>query len=280
MGKRKFGLGLSFLLAAGTILGACGGGDKEKDNGGNTEGQQSADDTFSVAMVTDEGGVDDKSFNQSAWEGIKQFGKDNNLEKGNGGYDYLQSTKAAEYIPNLNKLISRDFDLIFGIGAMVKDAVEDIASERPDNHFALVDEVTDMPNVASVMFKEQEGAFLAGVVAANMSKSGKVGFIGGRDLPVIKRFEAGFRAGAEAVNPDIKVEVHYTNDFTKADLGKAAANLMYSSGVDIIFHAAGGTGNGIFSEAKERKKQIRMNMFGSSVSILTNTMKEKSGTRA
>ncbi|MEK3935021.1 BMP family protein [Sporosarcina sp. FSL W7-1349] len=254
MGKRKFGLGLSFLLAAGTILGACGGGDKEKDNGGNTEGQQSADDTFSVAMVTDEGGVDDKSFNQSAWEGIKQFGKDNNLEKGNGGYDYLQSTKAAEYIPNLNKLISRDFDLIFGIGAMVKDAVEDIASERPDNHFALVDEVTDMPNVASVMFKEQEGAFLAGVVAANMSKSGKVGFIGGRDLPVIKRFEAGFRAGAEAVNPDIKVEVHYTNDFTKADLGKAAANLMYSSGVDIIFHAAGGTGNGIFSEAKERKK--------------------------
>ncbi len=110
-----------------------------------------------------------------------------------------------------------------------------------------------LPNVASIMFKEQEGAFLAGVAAALMTKSDKIGFVGGMEIPVIERFEAGFVAGVAAVKPDIKVDVQYTGDFDKAELGKATANRMYSSGVDIIFHAAGGSGNGVFAEAKERK---------------------------
>ena len=119
--------------------------------------------------------------------------------------------------------------------------------------FGLIDEIVDRPNVASIMFKEQEGAFLAGVAAALMTKSDKIGFVGGMEIPVIERFQAGFVAGVAAVNPDIKVDVKYTGAFDKAELGKAEANRMYSSGVDIIFHAAGGTGNGVFSEAKERK---------------------------
>ncbi|CAM3073119.1 BMP family protein [Filibacter tadaridae] len=251
MSKRKFGLALSMVLAAGTILGACG---TDKDKGDSSSKGDADKESFSIAMVTDTGGVDDKSFNQSAWKGIKEYGAAHDLKKGDGGFDYLQSSEAADYAPNLNKLVQREFDLIYGIGFLMKDAIEEIATQRKDTHFALVDEVSDLPNVASIMFKEQEGAFLAGVAAAKMTKSDKIGFVGGMKIPVIERFEAGFVAGVAAVKPDLEVDIQYTGDFAKAELGKAAANRMYSSGVDIIFHAAGGSGNGVFAEAKERKK--------------------------
>ena len=249
MSKRKFGLAMSVVLAAGTLLGACGTDKEEK----NKEGAGSKEDTFSIAMITDVNGVDDKSFNQSAWKGIQDYGKENNLEKGDGGFDYLESKSDADFEPNLNRLVRRDFDLVYGIGYLLKDAMETIADQQPDKMFGLVDEIADRPNVVSIMFKEQEGAFLAGATAALMTKSNKIGFVGGMEIPVIERFHAGFVAGVEAVNPDITVDVQYTGSFGKAELGKAQANRMYSSGVDIIFHAAGATGNGVFSEAKERK---------------------------
>lgn len=249
MSKRKFGLAMSVVLAAGTLLGACGTDKEEK----NKEGAGSKEDTFSIAMITDVNGVDDKSFNQSAWKGIQDYGKENNLEKGDGGFDYLESKSDADFEPNLNRLVRRDFDLVYGIGYLLKDAMETIADQQPDKMFGLVDEIADRPNVVSIMFKEQEGAFLAGATAALMTKSNKIGFVGGMEIPVIERFHAGFLAGVEAVNPDITVDVQYTGSFGKAELGKAQANRMYSSGVDIIFHAAGATGNGVFSEAKERK---------------------------
>ncbi len=253
MKKRKFGLVLSSVLAASAILGACGAKDEEKPAKDNaTSGDKNTEETFSVGMVTDVGGVDDKSFNQSAWEGVQAYGKEHNLKKGDG-FDYLQSASDADYETNLNNLIRRDFNLVFGIGFMMADAIEAVATENPDNHFALIDAEVKDENVVSVLFKEQEGAFLAGVAAAKMSKSGKIGFVGGVDIPVINRFEAGFVEGAKAVNPDIEIQRNYTGAFDKADLGKIAANSMYSSGVDIIFHAAGATGNGVFSEAKERK---------------------------
>ena len=249
MSKRKFGLAMSLVLAAGTLLGACGTDKEEKNN----EGAGSKEDNFSIAMITDVNGVDDKSFNQSAWKGIQDYGKENNLEKGDGGFDYLESKSDADFEPNLNRLVRRDFDLVYGIGYLLKDAMETIADQQPDKMFGLVDEIADRPNVVSIMFKEQEGAFLAGATAALMTKSNKIGFVGGMEIPVIERFHAGFLAGVEAVNPDITVDVQYTGSFDKAELGKAQANRMYSSGVDIIFHAAGATGNGVFSEAKERK---------------------------
>ena len=241
------------LLAAGTILGACGADKaKDKDTTGTTTGTEETAD-FSVAMVTDVGGVDDKSFNQSAWKGIQEFGEENKLTKGDGGFDYLQSTDDSDYTPNLNALARRDFNLVFGVGFLMEDAIQEIASQKKDTNFAIIDGVVDEPNVASILFKEQEGAYLAGVAAALMTKSNKIGFIGGMEIPVIERFEAGFLEGVKAVNPDIKVDSQYTGAFDKAELGKATAGRMYSSGVDIIFHAAGGTGNGVFTEAKERK---------------------------
>ncbi|MGN4126135.1 BMP family lipoprotein [Lysinibacillus sphaericus] len=254
MKKRKFGLVLSSVLAASAILGACGTKeDKGKENDNASTGDTNTEEAFSIAMVTDVGGVDDKSFNQSAWEGVQAYGKEHNLSKGDGGFDYLQSQSDADYETNLNKLLRRDFNLVFGIGFMMMDSIEAIAAENPDNHFALIDAEVKADNIVNVLFKEQEGAFLAGVAAAKTSKSGKIGFVGGVDIPVINRFHAGFVEGAKAVNPDIEIQVKYTGAFDKADLGKITANSMYSSGVDVIFHAAGATGNGVFSEAKERK---------------------------
>lgn len=257
--KRKFGLGLSLVLAAGTILGACGSKDEETTKPKDSEGTGSEGTTeavdFSLAMVTDVGGVDDKSFNQLAWEGIEAFGKENGLEKGDGGYDYLQSTGDADYITNLNNLVRRDFDVVYGIGFLMEEPIGTIADQQPEAQLAIIDAIVDKPNVASVMFKEQEGSFLAGVAAALMSESKQIGFVGGMEIPVIERFEAGFLEGVKAVDPSIKVDVQYTGKFDDAALGKTTANRMYSSGVDIIFHSAGGTGNGVFAEAKERKEK-------------------------
>jgi basic membrane protein A and related proteins len=247
--KRKFGMAMSFVLAAGTILGACGTSD-DKDNASDGKGK---DDNFTVAMVTDVGGVDDKSFNQSAWEGLQAYGKENDLEKGKKGFDYLQSQSDADYATNLNNLARQDFDLIYGIGFMMKGAIEDIASQQKDSHFALVDEVVDQPNVASIMFKEQEASFLAGVAAGLATKTNKIGFIGGVESPVIERFHSGFIAGVKASNPDAEIVADYAGAFDKAELGQTIASKMYSSKVDVIFHAAGGTGNGLFKEARDLK---------------------------
>mgnify|MGYP003445686745 FL=1 len=249
MKKRKFGLALSVVLAAGTILGACGNKDDNNENAGDSTSKN-----FSVAMVTDVGGVDDKSFNQSAWEGIKAFGEENGLEKGTGGYDYLQSTSDADYAPNLNSLVRNNFDLIYGIGYKLAADIEEVASQRPDSKFAIVDEVVEADNVASITFKEEQGSFLAGVAAALQTESNKVGFIGGIDSPLINKFEVGFIAGVKSVNPDAEVIAQYAGGFDKADIGKEMANSMYKQGVDIIFHASGGTGNGVFTAATELKQ--------------------------
>lgn len=251
MKKRKFGLAMSLVLAAGTMLGACG---KTNDQGKTGETTKEGK-TFSVAMVTDVGGIDDKSFNQSAWKGLQDFGKENNLKKGKGGFDYLQSKSDADYATNLNTLARNKFDLVYGIGFMMQKAVEDIAKQQKEKHFSIVDAEVKQPNVASILFKEQEAAFLAGVVAAKATEAKKIGFIGGMEIPVIERFESGFLAGVKAVDPTIKVDVQYAGAFDKAEIGKTIASKMYSSGDDVIFHAAGGTGNGLFTEAKDLKKK-------------------------
>lgn len=255
MKKRKFAFALSGLLALGTILGACGG-KEETEKAGTTTDTETTEETFSVAMVTDTGGVDDKSFNQSTWEGIEAFGKENGLEKGDGGYDYLQSASESDYVSNLTRLIRRDFDLVYAVGYLMHDAVVEVADQQPDAKIAIIDEVIEgKDNVASIMFRANEASFLAGVAAALESKSGKIGFIGGMEGPIIGGFQAGFEAGVAAVNPDIKVDVEYAASFSDAAKGQQIAKRMYDSGVDIIFHAAGGVGSGLFTEAKERKQK-------------------------
>ncbi len=246
--KKKSLLALAATgLAMSSVLAACGSNDDSKDSGSGEK------DGFKVGMVTDTGGVDDKSFNQSAWEGIQKFGKDNDLKEGTG-YKYLQSAKQSDYQPNLQQLARANYDLILGIGFLMAEDIGKVADQFDDKNFALVDMVVDKPNVASIVFKENEGSFLVGVVAGLTTKTDKVGFVGGVNSDLIKKFESGFKAGVMAVNPDAKVEVQYAEDFNAAEKGQAIASGMYGKKVDVIYHAAGGTGQGVFTEAKNRKK--------------------------
>lgn len=248
MKKRKLGLALSLVLAAGTLLGACGKAGNTNNAGGGNKGN-----AFSVGMVTDVGGIDDKSFNQSAWKGLQDFGKANNMQKGKGGYDYLQSKSDADYSTNLNTLSRQGFSLVYGIGFMMQNDVDKIAKQQPNTKFSIVDAEVKEPNVASILFKENEGSFLAGVVAGMTTKTNKIGFIGGMESDVIERFEAGFSAGVKAANPNATVDIQYAASFTDASKGQAIASRMYSSGDDVVFAAAGATGNGLFKEARDRK---------------------------
>lgn len=211
----------------------------------------SAQDDFSVVMITDQGGVDDKSFNQSAWEGLQAWGEENGKERGVGGYDYLQSNSDSDYTTNLNSAVQANFDITFGIGFKLETAINDVAQQFPDNHFAIVDSFVEQPNVASLNFKDHEAAFLAGVAAASTSETGHIGFIGGVEGVVIDRFEAGYVAGAKTINPDIQISVEYVGSFADAPRGRQLAAAMYANGADIIFQAAGESGNGVFSEAKD-----------------------------
>ena len=248
--KLKIGKTLTVVLAVVTLLGACG---KSTDNTKNDSGNKA--NAFSVGMVTDIGGVDDKSFNQSAWEGLKAFGKANNMTKGRDGYDYLQSTSDADYVTNLNTLSRQGFDLVFGIGFLMQNAVDEVAKQQKDTNFAIIDSEVKGPNVASILFKEQEAAFLAGVAAALTTKADHIGFIGGMHNAVIERFQAGYLAGVQATKPAVKVDIQYAGAFDKPEAGQAIASKMYSTGADVIFHASGGTGNGLFKEAVDLKKK-------------------------
>lgn len=246
------------LVSIGMFLAACGdseeskGSDSENDSEGS--GEKSGDlGDFSVGLVTDVGGVDDKSFNQSAWEGLQAWGKEHGATKGNG-YDYVQSNKKSEYMPNVTRLVRQDFELVLGIGFNLKDSIDKAAQQYPDTHFAIVDDTVDQPNVASITFKEAQGSFLVGVIAAKKTKTNKVGFVGGVDSPLINKFESGFIAGVKSVNPDIEVEVQYAASFAAADKGKLIASSMYNNDIDIIYHASGATGNGVFAQAKDIKR--------------------------
>lgn len=225
-----------------TVLSACG-------NATATDGA-AEEATFSVGMVTDLGSVNDKAYNQSSWEGLQQLNKDY-------GYDvkYLEPQSDAEIEPSILQFVNSGTDLTWATGGTMADPVIKIAENNPETKLAVLDgEVSGYDNVVSVSFKEHEGSFLAGVVAGAMTETGKVGFIGGIENPIIQRFQAGFEAGVKAANPDAEVLVNFAGAFNRVDIGKSAASIMYNDGADVIFHAAGGTGNGIFNEAQERFK--------------------------
>ena len=241
--NKKIASAIAATLMLGTVLVGCGNG-----NSGSEKVKHTA------ALVTDGGSIDDKSFNQSAWEGLEAWGKENKLEKGVNGYNYAQSNSDADFTPNINKLIKAKYSTIFGIGYKLAPAIKKTAKQNPKTNFVIIDDVVSGKNVASVTFKSEQSSFLAGVAAAETTKTNKVGFLGGVKSDVITTFEKGFIQGVHAVNPKITVDVKYAGSFTKADLGQSMATAMYNNGEDVIFHAAGGTGSGAFTAAKNLAK--------------------------
>ncbi|EMR4163829.1 TPA: BMP family ABC transporter substrate-binding protein [Streptococcus pyogenes] len=241
MNKKFIGLGLASVAVLS--LAACG-------NRGASKGGASGKTDLKVAMVTDTGGVDDKSFNQSAWEGLQSWGKEMGLQKGTG-FDYFQSTSEFEYATNLDTAVSGGYQLIYGIGFALKDAIAKAAGDNEGVKFVIIDDIIEgKDNVASVTFADHEAAYLAGIAAAKTTKTKTVGFVGGMEGTVITRFEKGFEAGVKSVDDTIQVKVDYAGSFGDAAKGKTIAAAQYAAGADVIYQAAGGTGAGVFNEAK------------------------------
>ena len=205
-----------------------------------------------IAMVTDVGGVNDQSFNQSAWEGLKRAEKDFGIKVA-----YKESKQDADYAPNMETLTDAGYDLIWGIGFLMGDAIKETAEINPDQKYAIIDFSygPETPkNVACAVFQEEEPSFLVGYIAGKMTKTNKVGFVGGIKFPLIEKFEYGYMAGVKLANPDVEVLRQYAESFTDAAKGKAITNNMYQQGADIVFHASGGVGDGVIEAAKEKGK--------------------------
>ena len=208
---------------------------------------------ISIGLCTDTGGVDDKSFNQGTWEGVKRYAKDHKLDK--DAIQYVQATSDADYIPQLTTFSEAGKDLIVAPGFLFKDAITQVAKDFPEQKFLFIDDVSDAPNVCSAVFAEHEGSFLVGMAAglkADAEGKKKVGFVGGMDFETIQKFEAGYEQGVHAVNPDIEVVVEYVGAFDKPEDAQAIATKMFDNGCYIIYHAAGSSGNGVIKEAKDR----------------------------
>lgn len=203
---------------------------------------------FKVGVVSDVGGLSDGSFNQAAYEGLQRTAKELGAE-----VKAIESRAHEEYAPNLQALADERFDLVWGVGFLMQDSVDQTARQNPTRQFALIDAVATAPNVTSVTFKEEESAFLMGIMAARATKTGKVGFVGGMDIPVVREFDYGFRAGVKAVAPGIEVKSVYAGTFADPAKGKQVGLSLIDDGVDVLFHASGATGIGVIDAAASRQ---------------------------
>ena len=205
------------------------------------------------AVVYDAGGKFDKSFNEAAYNGIERYKKET-------GQSYLDFEIAndTQREQAFRRMAQKGANPIIGVGFTQASAIEKVAKEFPQLKFAIVDMVVNLPNVQSVVFKEQEGSFLAGMMAAMASKTGKVGFVGGMDVPLIRRFQCGYEQGAKHANPKVEVLANMTGTTPAAwsdpTRGGELARNQFSRGVDVVFAAAGGTGVGVYQAAKDAGK--------------------------
>ena len=258
---------LAIILALALVLAACGGGGGSQapaqtpDNAGNAEaGGDQADEppvsTVRVGMVTDIGGINDQSFNQSAWEGFLRAQTDFGVD-----IAVLESRTDADYLTNFETLVDDGRDLIVGVGFRMGDAIRIAAEHNPDVMFAIIDfayspEEVPNNNLNGVLFRVNEASFLVGVIAGLTTESNIIGFVNGMDSPVMHEFGVGFYAGVLTVNPEAEVLGQFANNFADPALGRAIANMMYSDGADVIFHAAGDTGNGVIEAAREHGRWV------------------------
>jgi basic membrane protein A len=218
-----------------------------------------------VGIVFDIGGKDDRSFNAAAWNGVHcaETGKwPDGKDCGKPAFGIVlrdvEPGTPVNIEPGMRAFAERKYDLIIGIGFAQAPIIETVAKDYPGIHFAVVDGVSELPNVASLVFKEHEGSYLVGILAAMTTKTNTLGFIGGMDIGLIHRFAKGFEAGAKSVNPNIRVIENYVGvtdaAWNNPGKGKELALSQIAKGADIIFPAAGNSGLGAFDAVEERGK--------------------------
>ncbi len=232
------------LLAMCVILGSCGEASKPPKQA-------------PIALVFDVGGRGDKSFNDGAYRGLERAKAELGVE-----IAYKEPTNADREAV-LRSMAEGGSPVVFGVGLLFTDAIVSLSKDFPSQKFACIDyDLGGKPNVpanvSAIRFREEEGAFLVGAIAGLTTKTNKVGFVGGMKIPLIEKFEAGYEAGVKAVNPGCEVIANFAGltpeAFKDPVKGKELAKAQYGAGADIIFHASGSTGNGVFEEAKERNK--------------------------
>lgn len=205
------------------------------------------------AVIYDMGGKFDKSFNQAGYEGAERWKKESGK-----AYIEFEVSNPAQREQAQRRMAQRGADPIVGIGFSQGSAMEKVAKDFPKLKFAVIDAVVKQPNVQSILFKEQEGSFLVGMMAAMASKTGKVGFVGGMDIPLIRRFQCGYEQGAKYANPKVETLASMTGTTAAAwndpARGAELAKAQFAAGVDVVFAAAGGTGIGVYQAAKDAKK--------------------------
>jgi basic membrane protein A and related proteins len=237
---------LALTLAAG-----CGGKTETAQTGTNAS-------ALKVGLVFDIGGRGDKSFNDAAYAGLEKAQSELGIE-----FQTLETGEGADREAQMRQLAAGGSQLVFGVGFLFTDDIKALAEEFPDVKFACVDYTVapgeQLPaNLAALKFKEEEGSYLVGALAALTSKTGTVGFVGGMEIPLIKKFEAGYRAGVAAVRPNAKVIAKYAGTtgsaFKDPTKGKELALSEYHQGADVIYHASGSTGLGVFEAGRELKK--------------------------
>ena len=203
---------------------------------------------FKIGMVTDVGGVNDGSFNQSAWEGLQRAAENFGCE-----VKYIESKGDADFVPNIESFLDEDYDLIICTGYVMADAVRDAAELNPDQKFAIVDDASnaDLDNVTCMMFEQEQASYLVGLAAGYTTESNVVGFVVGQANETMNSFGYGYLAGVLDANPDATILQYNANSFGDASAGKTAVNTMVTKGADVVFHAAGGTGLGVIDGCKE-----------------------------
>ncbi len=208
---------------------------------------------FQPAIVFDMGGKFDKSFNEAAYNGAEQFRKETGI-----AYLEFEVTNEAQRDQALRRMARKGADVVVAVGFAFATPLEAVAAEYPDTKFVIIDSVVDRPNIQSVVFKEHEGSFLVGMAAALASETGKMGFIGGMDIPLIRNFAYGYEQGIKYVNPDAELFVNMTGNTPAAwnDPAKGAelAISQFDRGADVVYAAAGGTGLGVLQAAADRDK--------------------------
>ena len=250
---RKTARFAAVAMAAALTLSACGS-DEGTDEGTDNGDAPTSD--VKVGMAYDVGGRGDQSFNDSAAAGLDQAMDEFGMESQESEAEDGEAESARE--ERLRTFADAGYDPIIAVGFAYAASIGKVSEEYPDVHFAIIDDSSvEADNVASLVFAEEQGSFLVGAAAALKTETDQIGFVGGVETPLIQKFEAGYVAGAESVNPDIEVDVTYLTQvpdfsgFADPAKGKTAAQGMYDNGADIVYHASGGSGGGVFEAASE-----------------------------